>query len=732
MESDIILCMDQKTCRIGTRGSKLAMAQAEGVRTRLAAAYPGIAFELVVVKTRGDAVTDRPLSEVGGSALFTHELECALKDGRVDMAVHSMKDLPADCAPGLVLAKAWTREDPRDALVCRAGAGSVDTLPEGAVVATGSVRRTALLLRRRPDLRIEGIRGNIDTRLRKLFSPVPGEPVFDAIVLAAAGLRRLGLQDVVSEYLDPEWMIPAPNQGQLAIELREADEGLRAMVDALGDDDAEAVASAERAFLKSTGADCHRAVGALASVIDGRIALSAVDGTTVDDIRIVRRTAGRVTLVGAGPGDPGLITVRGLSAIREADAIVYDRLASEDLLKEAKAGCDLVYVGKESGNHSLPQPEINALLLRKALEHGRVVRLKGGDPFVFGRGGEEMEYLVARRIPCEVVPGVSSAIAAAESAHIPVTHRGVALGFDVVTAHAMRDGGLSDADFARMLDERRTLVFMMGLARVGETAARLVAAGRRPDTPAAVVGSATSPDACCVAGTLRDIAARVAEAGVASPAVFIVGDVVALRSRLGFPLSGRRFLVPVIEGGSGGLSRRIRRLGGIVDEVCVGRIVKIENAFGEADLDGVDRIVLTSRNGWLGLDDRMRAAAEARGICVEEVREVRPIGRTLHLTQPDADRVAGVKSIDVYRNEVVPIVGAIDLGRYDAAFFTCASSARRVHAAAAGKTLEIAIGPKTAAELERVGAERIAVAAKPTLDSLVDRFVSASTMGASV
>jgi uroporphyrinogen-III synthase len=229
-------------------------------------------------------------------------------------------------------------------------------------------------------------------------------------------------------------------------------------------------------------------------------------------------------------------------------------------------------------------------------------------------------------------------------------------------------------------------------------------------------------------GTLGDIATRVVEAGVASPAVFIVGDVVALRSRLGFPLSGRRFLVPVIEGGSGGLSRRIRRLGGIVDEVCVGRIVKIENAFGEADLDGVDRIVLTSRNGWLGLDDRMRAAAEARGIRVEEVREVRPIGRTLHLTQPDADRVAGVKSIDVYRNEVVPIAGAIDLGRYDAAFFTCASSARRVHAAAAGKTLEIAIGPKTAAELERVGAERIAVAAKPTLDSLVDRFVSASTI----
>jgi len=721
-ESGIILRMEQKTYRIGTRGSKLAMAQAEGVRSRLVAAYPGTAFEIVVVKTRGDAVVDRPLSEVGGSALFTHELECALKDGRVDMAVHSMKDLPADCAPGLVLAKAWTREDPRDALVCRAGAGSVDTLPEGAVVATGSVRRTALLLRRRPDLRIEGIRGNIDTRLRKLFSPVPGEPVFDAIVLAAAGLRRLGLQDVVSEYLDPEWMIPAPNQGQLAIELREADEGLRAMVDALGDDDAEAVASAERAFLKSTGADCHRAVGALASVIDGRMSISAVDGTAVDDLRFVKRAAGTVTLVGAGPGDPGLITVKGLSAIRGADVIVYDRLASDELLQEAKDGCELIYVGKESGNHTLPQREINALLLRKALEHGSVVRLKGGDPFVFGRGGEEMEYLSARRIPCEVVPGVSSAIAAAESVHIPVTHRGVAMGFDVVTAHAQREGGLDDADFARMQDGRRTLVFMMGLARVGETAARLVAAGRRPDTPAAVVGSATTPDSRCVVGTLGDIAARVAETGVASPAVFIVGDVVALRSRLGFPLSGRRFLVPVIEGGSRGLPRIIRRLGGIADEVLVGRIVKIENALRESDLDGIDRIVLTSKNGWLGLDGRLRTAAEARGIRIEEVREIRPAGRTLHLTQPDADRVEGVKAIDVYRNEVVPIEGTVDLGGYDAAFYICASSARRIHANAAGNTLEVAIGPKTAAELSRAGASRIAVAAKPTLDSLVEAY----------
>ena len=705
--------------RIGTRGSKLAMAQAESVRARLAAAYPDDTFDVVAVKTRGDRVTDRPIAEIGDSALFTRELEGALADGRVDIAVHSMKDLPADCAPGLALAKAWRREDPRDALVCREGRMTIAELPEGAVVATGSVRRTALLRRRRPDLEIVGIRGNVDTRLRKLFDPAVGERKFDAIILAAAGLVRLGRAELVSEYLDPEWMVPAPNQGQIAIELRASDAERRAKVDALGDDDAEAVASVERAFLKATGADCHRAVGALASVADGRIRLLAVDGTNSEDVKYVRRDVGTVTLVGAGPGDPGLITVKGLEAIRAADAIVYDRLSSDDLLKEAKAGCELVYVGKASGNHTLPQDEINALLLRKAVEHDRVVRLKGGDPFVFGRGGEEMEYLMARHVPCVAVPGVTSAVAAAESVNIPVTHRGVASGFEVVTAHAQGDGGLTDEDFARMNDTRRTLVFLMGLARVGEIAERLVAAGRAASTPAAVVGSATTPDARCVVGTLADIASRTADGKVESPAVLVVGDVVALRAKLGFPLSGRRFLVPVIEGGSGGLSERIRRLGGIADEVVVGRIAKIEGAVSEADLDNVDRIVLTSRNGWLGIDEAIRAAAEARGIRIEEVREVKPVGRTLHLTQPDAERVEGVRSIDVYRNEVVPVAREIDLGGYDAAFFTCASSARRIHAVATGATLEAAIGPKTARALEKAGVKRIVVAERPTLDALV-------------
>ena len=257
------------TYRIGTRGSKLALAQANHVRDRLAAAYPDDSFALVTVVTRGDRVTDRPLAELGGGA-FVREIERALLAGEIDLAVHSMKDLPAAQPEGLVLSKAWTRADARDVLVSRTGKGVAD-LPPGAVVATGSVRRATFLRQRRPDLRLVDIRGNVDTRLRKLFAPGPDEPQLDAIVLAAAGLVRLGRTDVITEYLDPAWMIPAPNQGQLALELRAGDTALRAKLDALGDDRAEAVAQAERAFLRSTGATCHEAVAAYARFENGRL-----------------------------------------------------------------------------------------------------------------------------------------------------------------------------------------------------------------------------------------------------------------------------------------------------------------------------------------------------------------------------------------------------------------------------------------------------------------------------
>lgn len=240
--------------------------------------------------------------------------------------------------------------------------------------------------------------------------------------------------------------------------------------------------------------------------------------------QIDRSNNARVLLVGAGPGDPKLITLKGLAAIRAADCIVYDRLVSPALLKSAKPGCELIFVGKENHHHTLPQDEINALLARKAGEHTLVVRLKGGDPFVFGRGLEEFLYLHERNISCAVIPGVTSAIAGPAAAGIPVTHRGVSRAFHVYTAHDRNDA-LADLDFGSMRDDAATYVFLMGLSLLPEIVARLLAAGKAPTTPVAVVSQATLPDQRCVRGTLADIAGAVAEAGLVAPAVIVVGAV---------------------------------------------------------------------------------------------------------------------------------------------------------------------------------------------------------------
>jgi len=239
---------------------------------------------------------------------------------------------------------------------------------------------------------------------------------------------------------------------------------------------------------------------------------------------------GTVALVGAGPGDPGLMTLRGRRLLRRADVVVYDRLVDRRLLDLAAAGARLVFAGKADGHHALAQVAINDALIFHARRGRRVVRLKGGDPFVFGRGGEEAEALAAAGIPFQVVPGVTSAVAAPAAAGIPLTHRDVASSFAVVTGHESRDRGR--VDWPRLAGAVDTLVVLMGLAHLPQIARRLVDAGRRAATPVAVVRAGTTPDQVVVTGTLGDIASRVAAAGLEPPAVIVVGDVVALGAGL--------------------------------------------------------------------------------------------------------------------------------------------------------------------------------------------------------
>jgi len=271
----------QSVLRIGTRGSPLALAQATMVRAQLAAAHglAAEAFELTIIRTTGDAIQDRPLSEVGGKGLFTKEIEEALIAGHIDLAVHSAKDLPTALPDGLAIVAALPREDPRDVFISRK-AKTLRQLAPGATVGTASLRRQALVKRLRPDLNVVTFRGNVETRLRKL-----DEGVVDATLLALAGLRRLGLTDAATAILDTEEFLPAVGQGIVALEARADDARTRALLDRInGPDDATALA-AERAFLTVLDGSCRTPIAGHARVAAGRVSFRGLiakpDGSEV-------------------------------------------------------------------------------------------------------------------------------------------------------------------------------------------------------------------------------------------------------------------------------------------------------------------------------------------------------------------------------------------------------------------------------------------------------------------
>lgn len=265
--------------RIGTRGSRLALVQSEWVKTRIEAGYPHIRVELVRIKTAGDKILDSPLSKIGGKGLFVKEIEEALLDGRVDLAVHSMKDVPAELPDKLFLAAFPEREDPGDALIS-AEEYTLDRLPPKARVGTSSLRRTAQLLHMRPDLETVSLRGNVDTRLRKVES---GE--MHAVVLAAAGLRRLGLADRITQIIPPEVILPAVGQGALGLEARRDDHETIRVLDFLNHEPTEITVRAERAFLKELEGGCQVPIAGFARLEGERIwfkgMVAELDGSRV-------------------------------------------------------------------------------------------------------------------------------------------------------------------------------------------------------------------------------------------------------------------------------------------------------------------------------------------------------------------------------------------------------------------------------------------------------------------
>ena len=502
---------------------------------------------------------------------------------------------------------------------------------------------------------------------------------------------------------------------------------------------------------------------------------------------------GIVYLVGGGPGDPGLITVKGRECIRRAEALVYDRLIGDQLLDEAPATCERVYVGKQANRHALRQEEINALLVERCRAGQVVTRLKGGDPFVFGRGGEEAEALAAAGLPFEVVPGVTSAIAAPAYAGIPVTHRALTSSFHVITGHEEPDKAESRLAWEHIAPGHDTLIFLMGMERLEAITSKLIEHGRPATTPVAVVRWGSWTRQRTLTGTLADIAERARAANFEAPAVIVVGEVVRLRERLRWfdtrPLFGRRVLVTRARSQASALSERLAALGAEPIELPT---IRIEPPTDEAPLDAAvrrlvdyDWVIFTSVNGVERVFERLTAAGgdarafgrakvcaigpataaalAARGIrpdrtpaefVAERVltafdddelagaRALLPQGQQARdvLAAGLAARGAGVESVVAYRTVAeerpdATVLRLIREGAIDVVTLTSSSTAENLVAALGGdlsgleRSLIVAIGPVTASAAAARGLRVGVTAEEHTIPGLVSAVVDAMISG---
>jgi uroporphyrinogen III methyltransferase/synthase len=471
-----------------------------------------------------------------------------------------------------------------------------------------------------------------------------------------------------------------------------------------------------------------------------------------------------VYLVGAGPGDPGLLTVRARDLIAAADVILHDRLIPRGALDGARADAEIVDVGKQGGGPQVPQEETERLLVRYGAAGGAVVRLKGGDPFVFGRGGEEALALRAAGVPFEVVPGITAGIAAPAYAGIPVTQRELASAVAFVTGHEDPAKPETALDWPALAGFPGTLVFYMGVKALPRIAERLVAGGRPADEPVAVVERGTLPGQRTLLATLGDVARRVEEAGVRAPAITLVGPVAALHDGIAWlearPLHGRTVAVTRARAQASALAARLRELGADVVEAPAIRVKPLDAEL--PDPQGYDLLCVTSPNGAERLFDHLRDARALAGVTVAAIgpgtaRTLRargiepdivperavaeglvealagvPVRRALIARAaegrdvlPDALRARGaeVDVVALYETVAEPLgdVTRDAAAAADYALFTSASSVRFF--AAAGGSLSgprlVSIGPATSAALRALGAEPDLEADPHTSDGLV-------------
>ena len=391
---------------------------------------------------------------------------------------------------------------------------------------------------------------------------------------------------------------------------------------------------------------------------------------------------GKVYLVGAGPGDYKLLTLKGLECIQNSDVIVYDRLANFNYLKESKENCEFIYVGKESSNHTLPQEDINRIIVDKAKEGKIVTRLKGGDPYVFGRGGEEGQLLNKEGIYFEVVPGITSAIGGLCYAGIPITHRDYASSFHVITGHLRDDNKENpDINWNALAKMRGTLVFLMGVANLNSISNNLIKEGKSKNTPVALITWATRYNQKVITCTLDEVYEKAIREKIKPPTLIVIGDVVNLRSELNFfenkPLLGKNIIVTRSRTQNSSIVQKIIDLGGNPIEIPTIKINKIENNIKlETEINNIKEytyLIFTSKNGVriffdklyeMNLDSRMLANLKICAIGSSTEKELKSKGIKADVVP---DEFIAESLFDVLKD---------DLNKYDKILIPRAKNAR--------------------------------------------------------
>ena len=550
---------------IGSRASRLAVIQVDELRTMIAEACREISVTHETFQSAGDLDKKTSLLNNKQDDLWTDVLDQAVLDGRIDVAVHSAKDLPDQLHADLMILALTRSPDETDAFV---GRESLGKLPAGSRIGTSSGLRRESVARLRPDCELVAVRGTIEERLAQIDA---GE--LDGLIVATVALKRLGLEDRITGIMPWEGF---PLQGQLAVVGRRDNRALRRFFEPFD----------------------------------------------------VRREYGEVTLVGAGPGDPDLITLKGMKALRSADCVMYDYLVHKAILEHAPQA-EKVYVGKRKGDHTLLQQELCRLIRQQAMAGKKVVRLKGGDPLIFGRGADEIGYLRKYHMRVNVIPGVSSATGIPSRLGMPLTARDYSSSVAFLSAHQAEETSIRN-DAIHVPQGVDTLVFLMGLSKLEAIVFAVRGSGRDIATPVAIISRGTRYDETIVTGDLENIVDRARAVNAQPPALIVIGKVVTFYR----PERDRETIVY-----TGTHPEKYRSMGSLIHlpmiEISPAEITGEQADQLAADFPAYDIILLTSRFAVVHFLELARRRPAMCGLLAE--KDIVVIGKDTAQALMDAD-----------------------------------------------------------------------------------------------